>query len=139
MAPWGIPEVLRQGEETCLVGAGSTTRLMMDAASLCRESRRGDPTVVDARFLKPLHEETFLALMREHRQLVVAEEAYLSGGVGEALAALAHREDLLCRVRTLGVSDRFVPQATRAEQWQEEGLTPERVVSLLHAWTTTPA
>ena len=139
VAPWGIPEVLRQGEETCLVGAGSTTRLMMDAASLCRESRRGDPTVVDARFLKPLHEETFLALMREHRQLVVAEEAYLSGGVGEALAALAHREDLPCRVRTLGVSDRFVPQATRAEQWQEEGLTPERVVSLLHAWTTTPA
>ena len=139
LSGWGTPEALHQGEGTCLVGVGSTTKLMMDALALCRERGETLPTVVDARFLKPLDETFYRDLLRTHRQLVVAEEAYVSGGFGESLAAFAHREGSPCLVRTLGVADHFVAHASRAEQWQEEGLTPEHILSFLHVWATASA
>ena len=60
-------------------------------------------------------------------------------GFGESLAAFAHREGSPCLVRTLGVADHFVAHASRAEQWQEEGLTPEHILSFLHVWATASA
>jgi len=64
--------------------------------------------------------------------MVVAEEGYRFGGVGEHIGSLANSIGSPCRVLNLGVSDRFVPHGKRGEQLQEEGLTPEGVVRMIH-------
>lgn len=130
-APWGRLEVLQEGRDLCLVGVGSTVQLMEEAGQLL--SREGmAPTLVDLRFVKPLDEEAVRKLLGGHRLMVVAEEGYRFGGVGEHIGSLANSIGSPCRVLNLGVSDRFVPHGKRGEQLQEEGLTPEGVVRMIH-------
>ncbi len=129
--PWGEPEILRRGERVCLVGVGAGVRLALDAAGRFSGGGLPDPTVVDARFLKPLDEALFGTLLEGHETLLVLEEGYRNGGFGEGLARFAQEKGSACRVLSLGIPDRFVPHASRAEQWGACGLTPERVLDLV--------
>lgn len=128
-APWGSVEVLREGEEVCLIGVGSTTRLMLDAAN--RLSETGvNATVVDLRFIKPLDLDGLLSVISRHRVVVTAEENALAGGTGEAIAAELKRRGIPAAVRTAGVPDKFISHATRTQQWEECGLTVDSIVEL---------
>jgi 1-deoxy-D-xylulose-5-phosphate synthase len=128
MVPWGEPEILRRGERIGIVAVGSTVRLALEAADLAE--KRGEPplSVVDARFLKPLDERIYDDLFASHEALAVLEEGYEAGGFGENLARRCQERGFFCRVIPMAVPDRFIPQATRAEQWGQCGLTPERIL-----------
>ena len=128
-APWGSVEVLREGEEVCLIGVGSTTRLMLDAAKRLGETGI-NATVVDLRFIKPLDLDGLLPVISRHRVVVTAEENALAGGTGEAIAAELKRRGIPAAVRTAGVPDKFISHATRTQQWEECGLTVDSIVEL---------
>ncbi len=125
-APWLKAELLEEGKDICLVGIGSTVKLMLDAAQLLRASGYS-PTIVDARFYRPFDGLLFETLMRSHERMIVAEENYTTGGLSEALAAFANRLALPCRVQGIGAPDGYIPHATRSEQWNEYGLTPHAI------------
>ncbi len=128
-AGWGKCEILREGSEICLVGVGSTVSLMLDAAD--EMSRRGpSPTVIDLRFIKPIDEEGLLPLLASHRAVITAEENALAGGVGVAIAALMKEHKISASYTGVGAPDRFIQHATRAEQWEECGLTVENILKL---------
>ncbi|EHM10030.1 1-deoxy-D-xylulose-5-phosphate synthase [Thermanaerovibrio velox DSM 12556] len=130
VAPWGRLEVIRNGRDICLAGYGSTVSTIEAAADILG-SRGMDPTVLDLRFLKPLDHQGMIDVLSRHRLVVVAEEGYRLGGMGETICRLSSERGLRCRVITMGVSDRFVPHAKRQEQLEEEGLTPHGVVQML--------
>ena len=81
-----------------------------DAAELLR--RRGlEPTVVDARFVKPLDTALLDQLAAPHSLIVTIEENALAGGFGSAV--LEHLGAAVPVVR-FGLPDRFVGQGERA-------------------------
>ncbi len=128
-AEWGKCEVLREGSEICLIGAGSTVALMLEAAD--EISKRGAaPTVVDLRFIKPLDTGGLLPILASHRTVVTAEENALAGGVGEEIAALMKERGIAASCACAGVPDRFIAHATRSQQWEECGLTVENIMKL---------
>lgn len=129
--PWGKLEIILDGKDVCLVGVGSTVSIMEEAAGFL-SSQGLSPTVVDLRFLKPLDQASLVDLMRRHRLMLVLEEGYEMGGVGETICAIPSRQGLPCRVIPMGVSDRFVPHAKRNEQMEEEGFSPERVARIVN-------
>ncbi len=128
-AGWGKCEILRYGSEICLIGAGSTTALMLEAADELAE-RGAAPTVVDLRFIKPLDVETLPSLLASHKTVVTAEENALAGGFGEEIAALMKERRISASFACAGVPDRFIAHATRAQQWEECGLTVENILAL---------
>ena len=131
-AEWGKCEVLREGSEICLIGVGSTVPLMLEAAD--EISKRGAaPTVVDLRFIKPLDIEGLLPVLASHSTVVTAEENALAGGVGEEIAALMKERGIAASCACAGVPDRFIAHATRAQQWEECGLTVENIMKLCGA------
>lgn len=129
-ASWGKLEVLSQGRDICLIGVGSTVKLMLDSADEINRATGMRPTVVDLRFIKPLDYEDIDNLLSGHSIVVTAEENNLAGGVGEEIAAYTNKRRISCRVISVGVPDHFISHATRAEQWEECGLTVENVVRL---------
>jgi len=129
--PWGKGEVLKKGEETVLIGIGSTLPLALEVRQACADQKLPLPGVVDLRFVKPLDEELLRFLGDRYQKVVVLEEGNLAGGLGELLGSFFHRENPLCAVVSLGVPDRFVPQGTRQEQWEKCGLTVQRVVECI--------
>lgn len=128
-AGWGKCEILRSGSEICLIGAGSTTALMLAAADELA-NRGAAPTVVDLRFIKPLDLETLPPLLASHKTVVTAEENALAGGFGEEIAALMKERRISASCACAGVPDRFIAHATRVQQWEECGLTVENILAL---------
>ena len=121
--PVGVAEVLEEGADVALVGIGTGVGIALEAAAIM-EASGTRPTVVDARFVKPLDTELLDRLAAGHRRLVTIEENVLAGGFGSAV--LEHVGGAVEVVR-FGLPDAFVPHGDRARLLQDLGLTPEAV------------
>src|SRR4051812_9879865 len=80
----GRGELLREGERVALVGYGLGVALALGAAGTL-EDDGFSPTVVDARFAKPLDAELLEQLTRTHDLIVTVEDNVLMGGFGSAV------------------------------------------------------
>ncbi|RPI31396.1 MAG: 1-deoxy-D-xylulose-5-phosphate synthase, partial [Actinomycetota bacterium] len=136
-APFAAPEVLEpvevgrgkalaEGADVALIGIGTGVGIAAGAAALLR-TRGLTPTVVDARFVKPLDCELLGRLAATHRLLVTVEENTLAGGFGSAVL----EEVAPSRVEVLrfGLPDAFVPHGERARLLRDAGLTAEAVAA----------
>jgi 1-deoxy-D-xylulose-5-phosphate synthase len=78
-------------------------------------------SVLDACALQPLDEEAILSAARCGR-LVTVEEGTTHGGLGSAVLELLARQGRSCRVRTVGLPDRFVRHGDARAQRASLGL-----------------
>jgi 1-deoxy-D-xylulose-5-phosphate synthase len=106
----GKAEILRDSaDEVAILAYGSMVYPSMEAAD--RLEKDGIyPTVINARFVKPLDSELILALAQSKRIIVTVEEAYLAGGFGSAVMELLEENGLQDKVKIvrIGVPDRIV-------------------------------
>ena len=124
--PIGTAEVLREGREVALIGVGTGVGLALRAADLL-ESTDLRPTVVDARFVKPLDTALLDELADTHARVVTIEENVLAGGFGSAVAE--HLADSPVRVRRFGLPDSFVAHGDRERLLADLGLTAESIAA----------
>ncbi|MBM4186549.1 MAG: 1-deoxy-D-xylulose-5-phosphate synthase [Gemmatimonadetes bacterium] len=133
--PLGSWELRRQGKDLALLAVGTMVAPAEQAANLLAQQGI-EAAVVNCRFLKP-YDEAMLAEIAGRTNLVVTvEEGALANGFGGYLAQEAGRRYPDLRVVALGVDDRLVEQAPRADQLDWFGLTgpkiAARVTALLH-------
>ncbi|MFM8889746.1 MAG: 1-deoxy-D-xylulose-5-phosphate synthase [Solirubrobacterales bacterium] len=136
--PIGTGETLENGERVALVGYGTGVGIALDAARILGESGVR-PTVVDARFAKPLDVELLERLALSHDLLVTIEEGVLPGGFGSGV--LEHLENSFpepgerARVLRIGLPDRYVTHGKPDLLHEEVGFTgghvAERVLTAL--------
>jgi len=124
--PVGRGVVLQEGERVALVGIGTGVGICREAAALL-EHEGSTPTVVDARFVKPLDEELLARLAETHDRLVTVEENTVRGGFGSAVLEAVGGHDV--EIVRLGLPDAFVPHGERARLLAEVGLTAESVAA----------
>ena len=118
----GKAEVLREGGDALIVAYGSMVHTAMQAAKALRQSGV-DAGVVNARFAKPIDEDTILRLMEESPATVIAEEGALAGGFGSAVLERAAERGLdTARLRRLGIPDEFIEHGLRDELLKMLGL-----------------
>ena len=105
----GKSQTLREGDELAIIAYGSMVYPAVDAAELLAKDGIS-PTVVSARFVKPLDRETILSLAERHRIILTVEESYLAGGFGSAVMELLEANDALENVilHRMGVADEIV-------------------------------
>ena len=118
----GRGEVLAEGSRVAMVGYGYGVQVGLDAAGIVSEALGVRPTVVNARFAKPLDVELLEDLARTHEVVVTIEDHVLEGGFGSAVreaiggigAHLVH----------VGIPDRFIQHGRRDLLLAEAGVTP---------------
>jgi len=141
--PIGVGEVLARGERVALVGYGYGTQVALDAARLIAGDLDVAPTVVNARFCKPLDAELMRRLAADHELIVTIEDHAEMAGFGAAVLEVL--EDVPTPVMVMGVPDRFIDHGKRDLLLAEAGLSPvdvcARVVAALQgdAETASPA
>ena len=104
----GKAEVLSEGADLTLLGVGSRVGPCLEASSVLAGAGI-EAGVINARFIKPLDEETILAAADRTGHVLTVEENVLHGGFGSAVLELladAGRTDV--RVIRLGIPDKFV-------------------------------
>jgi 1-deoxy-D-xylulose-5-phosphate synthase len=139
--PYGTWESLREGGEIALLAVGT----MVQPAVAAAEQLAGEGlecSVVNCRFLKPLDESMLASLTRTHRILVTIEEGTIVNGFGAHLAERLQTTTPNVQVVALGVPDKLMEQAPRAEQLAAFGLTADgiarRVSALAHEESLEP-
>ena len=134
----GKAQVLRAGEDVALVGYGTSVEWCLRAAAEL-EIDGVMPTVINARFAKPLDAELLLRVVQQHRLVVVAEEHQLQAGFGAAVLELCEeRRVSQGHVRRLAIPDRFIEQAPRDRQLERLGLTSVHIARLVRAELGVP-
>src|SRR5207248_6021210 len=90
--------------------------------------------VINARFAKPLDKQTLLRAVEELPLVVTVEEGTLEGGFGSALLEAANSAGLDTRhVLRLGIPDRFIEHAERAELLADLGLDVNGICSVVRS------
>lgn len=132
--PYGTWESLRAGSDIAILAVGTMVQPALQAAGKL-EASGISAAVVNCRFLKPIDSAMLEALAQKHRMLVTVEEGTVVNGFGAYLSETLQANHPEVRVMALGVPDRLVEQAPRAEQLEAFGLTADGIVQRIVALT----
>ncbi|MDE2481103.1 MAG: 1-deoxy-D-xylulose-5-phosphate synthase [bacterium] len=127
----GKAEVLRRGKGVALVALGNTVDVALDAYDLLASGEFGPsdrlPTVVNARFAKPVDGALLEELARDHAVVITLEEHALAGGFGSAVVESVSDRGLGLHVERIGIADVLVQHDSQARQRALFGLSAESV------------
>ena len=128
---YGKAEVLRRGAGVAVWALGNTADVALDAYGLLASGEFGPsdrlPTIVNARFAKPIDEMLLAELAADHATILTLEEHALAGGFGSAVVEKASDLGLQVRVQRIGVADVLVHHDSQAAQRALFGLTAQAV------------
>ncbi|GGE52999.1 1-deoxy-D-xylulose-5-phosphate synthase [Actibacterium pelagium] len=124
----GKGRIIREGARVALLSFG--TRLAETEKAAEALSARGiNPTIVDARFAKPLDRELILDLGANHECLITIEEGAV-GGFGSHVAQLLAEEGVFdsgLKYRSMVLPDTFIDQASPQQMYEVAKLQAEDI------------
>lgn len=121
----GKAVTLREGKDAAIFATGLMIPRALKAAELL--SADGvDAAVVNFHTIKPLDEECVLTYNSSVRAIVTAEDHFITGGLGSAVAEVIAGKGG-ARFDRVGVADRFGQSGSPEELYREYGLTPEHL------------
>ena len=128
--PLGKAEVLQEGSRITLLALGSMVHIAQEAAARISEETGITPTVINARFAKPLDAESILRYAAQDTLLVTLEEHAVTGGFGSAVLELFNQHGMDTRkVLTIGIADSFVQHGNTARLKEMQGLDTDSIVA----------
>lgn len=127
----GKANVIRDGSDAAIFATGLMVTRAIKAAELL-EAEGISAAVVNFHTIKPLDKETILAYNRKVKAIVTAEEHFVTGGLGSAVAeVLAGHAG--AGLGCVGVEDRFGQSGKPDALFEEYGLTAENIAAKVKA------
>ena len=127
---YGMSEVIRQGRSMALVSVGTMMSTALRAADILREGGH-DPSVYNARFVKPVDTELARRLAA-YEAVYVLEDAARVGGYGsQLLEALTALQVPLPRFHILAFPDVFIEAGSREELFTRYKLDANCIAELI--------
>ncbi len=120
----GKGRIIREGSRVAIISIGTRLNEVEKAADNLA-ARNINPTIADARFVKPLDRDLILELARNHEALITIEEGAI-GGFGSHIAQLLAQEGVFdqgLKFRSMILPDTFVDHADAAEMYSSAGLS----------------
>src|SRR5690554_1770573 len=112
-------------KDVLIVTVGPMAELGLDVAKRLAAQGIG-ATVVDPRWVVPVP-DSIIRLAAEHRIVISIEDGVRVGGVGTRIRQDLRAAEVDTAVTELGLPDRFLDHASRAEILEEVGLTPQAI------------
>lgn len=124
----GKGRIIREGARAAILSFGTRLAEVLKAAEAL--AQRGiAPTVIDARFAKPLDRDLILNAARHHEALITVEEGAV-GGFGSHVAQLLADEGVFDRglkYRSMVLPDVFIDQASPERMYQVAGMDAAQI------------
>ena len=111
----GKADILREGKDLLILTVGP---IVYEVLEVVQEIKGLNATVVDARFVKPLDEETILKLSSESRKIITIEMNTIVGGFGSAVLELLNERSVQKEVLRIAIPDRFIEHGEKDKLYE---------------------
>ncbi len=129
----GKAEIVQEGTDLSIIAIGNMVGRAEEVASLLPEK---NVEIINARFLKPLDEETILNSIRKTGYCITIEDNLLKGGLGSAVVEAVNKSDIQdVKIKNFGYDDTFVEHGTVKELEDKYGLSAEKISGKLFTFT----
>ncbi|QLH54943.1 MAG: 1-deoxy-D-xylulose 5-phosphate synthase [Candidatus Kapaibacterium sp.] len=126
--PLGKWELLYAGSDVAILGVGKMVQNILNARELLL-SKGYNPTIVNARFIKPLDNEMLTQIAHTHELIITVEEGTVVGGFGSAVAEFLSKNNFKNDLHIIGIPDRFIEHGTQDELLAMLKLDPTGIAS----------
>jgi len=125
----GTWEQLTKGSRIAILAAGSMVGIVEDNLNAISEALDFSPTLINARFIKPLDKSMLVSLCEEYDAILTMEEGCLAGGFGSAV--IEHYNDIgrSVKIARMGIPDDFIQHGSREELLNSLGLNSMGIVN----------
>ena len=122
-------KITHKGSKVAIVALGAFYGLGKQVATLLKEQKGIDATLINPRYITGLDEEMLEGLKTDHEKVITLEDGALEGGFGEKIARFYGDSDMrtLCFGIKKGLYDRYDYQKMATDN----ELTPEQIVAKL--------
>ena len=124
--------VIRKGSAVTLVGYGTMTNTLLDAADAFPE---GTVEILKLGRICPLDTEAVLASAMKTGRLIVVEDCVERGSVGEALAAAVAKAGLNLAVKLMNLGEQFIPHGDVKTLQREYSIDAAAVEAAIRSMT----
>ena len=126
----GKGRIMRQGSKVAILSFGTRLGECLKAADALA-GHGINPTIADARFMKPLDVDLVLELANTHDVLITVEEGSIGGFGTHVMQALADHGvlDRGLKVRSMVLPDTFIDQDSPAAMYNQAGLDAKGIVA----------
>lgn len=123
----GKSELLADGEDVAVIGAGPVVNRAAEAAAEYGKKYGKNPAVYNIRFIKPLDTDMLDKILETFSSIITVEDGCLAGGVYGEIAEYAAAKKKSIRISGIGIPDRFIPQGSQAELRKDCGLDKDDI------------
>ncbi|MCB9482137.1 MAG: 1-deoxy-D-xylulose-5-phosphate synthase [Desulfobacteraceae bacterium] len=121
-------DLLKNGEDILIIAIGSMVNPAKKACQMLEE-KGFSPSLIDARFVKPLDEKMICSMAENISNIITIEENALIGGFGSAVLELFAEKGIGSKnIIRMGIKDEFVTQGTPEELKNLFDLNPEGIL-----------
>jgi len=127
----GKANVINAGEDLTIMACGIMVSAAVEAAKILKEKHNKSIEVINIASIKPLDTETIVNSALKTKNIIVAEEHNIWGGLGDSVAsALLENCSEKLNFKRLGVNDSFGQSGKAEDLLVHYGLTAENLVKL---------
>ena len=127
----GKAELIWQGRDIAFMALGSMVSTAEHICTKLRVSEGLEPTLVNARFAKPVDMDMVKRLLSTHRILVTLEENVERGGFGQVVSCYAQSRGASCRVVNIALPDAYIEHGDVTQLRAMLGIDSDSIIAKL--------
>ena len=124
----GTYEVLEEGNDILVLAIGNMVKKALSARDILIKDNI-NPTIVNARFLKPMDEDLLHDLFKNHSKVVTIEDNVISGGFGSRINKFIIDNNYNVKIENIGIPDKFVEHGSVDELFEVIGMTSTQIAN----------
>ncbi|NPA53066.1 MAG: 1-deoxy-D-xylulose-5-phosphate synthase [Aquificae bacterium] len=128
--PIGSWEILKEGREIAILAVGKYVKKALETREYLKKYGF-NPTIVNARFIKPFDELLLKELLKNHKYIVTMEDGALNGGFGSAIGEYILDNNYINNLIRFGIPDKFIEHGKIELLEKDLGLLPEQMAETI--------
>lgn len=128
----GKSEIIYEEDDIALFAIGSMVKTAEEVRKALKD-KGYSCSLINARFVKPIDEETIDLIAKDHKLIVTLEENVLSGGYGEKVNDYVLKKGLDIKVTNIGLPDEYIEHGNVDILKKETGIDADSIINRIIA------
>ncbi|EOD01723.1 1-deoxy-D-xylulose-5-phosphate synthase [Caldisalinibacter kiritimatiensis] len=127
---YGNGEILKKGKEIAVIAVGRMVEYALKASNIL-EKEGITPTLINARFVKPVDKKLIKKIAKEHKTIITIEDNVKIGGFGSKVVKLLNDIGYEGNVDVIALPDKFIQHGNVEQLFKENNLDVDSIANTL--------